>query len=282
MTSPVPITAATSGTSAEAADLIAIDVGNSLIKMAAFAGADDLAVAPPRHVLSVPSHAETFEPLEPWWPATIRKVVVASVRSDARERLLTWLTQRCLAPELVVLDHEAFPISADVEAPERVGHDRLAGALAAARRKPAERAAIVIDAGSAITVDLVSPDGEFCGGAILPGLTHMARALHVSTDQLPDLDVAACLQSPPPAIGRNTVSAMTSGLYWGTVGAIERLIRELSAHCSAKPAIFATGGGIASIADSLPQPVQLDPYLVLRGILLATPPADAQTPSKRS
>ena len=126
-----------------------------------------------------------------------------------------------------LLSHFDLPIKAAVEYPNRVGIDRLAGAVAANRLRHSARLAIIVDVGSAITVDLVNSQGIFCGGAILPGIGMSARALHEFTDLLPHSPLEE-LTGPPPALGTATLPAIHSGLYWGAVGAMRTCFATLA------------------------------------------------------
>ena len=101
-----------------------------------------------------------------------------------RDQLAAWLRTRG-ANVCVIVDHRQVPIRMDLTAPDKVGIDRLLNALAAIARVPPNTTAIVIDAGSAVTVDLVDATGTFGGGSIFPGLRLMAQALHSFTAQLP-------------------------------------------------------------------------------------------------
>ena len=138
----------------------------------------------------------------------------------------------------------------------------------------ADRAAIVVDLGSAITVDVVSPDGAFLGGAILPGIAMSARALHEFTDLLP-LEPMSELAQPPAALGKTTSACLQAGLYWGAIGGVRELIARLGTEL-AKPQLFVTGGAGAAAAGLLTgpgeSPATLVPHLTLAGIALAGPP----------
>ncbi|MBU4399725.1 MAG: type III pantothenate kinase, partial [Planctomycetes bacterium] len=169
--------------------------------------------------------------------------------------------------------------------PDMVGIDRLVDAVAVNRlRRPGQPAAIV-DVGTAITVDLVSAEGVFLGGAILPGIEMSARALLQFTDLLPLVDTSD-LESPPPPVGIDTVSAIQSGLYWGAVGAIRELVQRQCETASgagwggsstatptrstATPTpVFLTGGAGAAVADLLGPAACYVPNLTLAGIALA-------------
>ena len=126
----------------------------------------------------------------------------------------------------------------------------------------------MVDSGSAITVDYVSPDGAFMGGAILPGMGLAARALHEFTDLLPLVPLGE-LPEPPPALGTSTVTAIRSGLYWGAVGAVRELAEQLSIGVTPPPELFLTGGAGPHLARGIANPVRIVPHLVLSGIALA-------------
>ena len=169
------------------------------------------------------------------------------------------------------MTHRDLPITAAVEYPDRVGIDRLAGAVAANRLREPKRPAIVIGVGTAITVDLISADGIFRGGAILPGIAMSARALDEFTDLLPRSPLDE-LTSAPPALGTTTLSAIHSGLYWGAIGAMREMIARLSEEGvapSVKPELFLTGGAAASVALQLDPTARYVEYLALAGIALA-------------
>ena len=126
----------------------------------------------------------------------------------------------------------------------------------------------MVDVGSAITVNLVSAEGAFLGGAILPGIGMSARALHAFTDLLPLVD-ASELAAPPPPLGTATVPAMRSGLFWGAVGAIRELIPRLSGQAANQVEVFLTGGAAPAVAELLSDAARYVPHLTLAGIALA-------------
>jgi type III pantothenate kinase len=154
-----------------------------------------------------------------------------------------------------------------VDEPSRVGIDRVAAAAAAAVAKDADRPAVVVDCGTATTVDLVSADGRFLGGAILPGPSLLARALADGTSRLPavaDLDSGALPAMP----GRNTQQAIAAGIGFGMRGAVARLVAEAEASLGGKPQVFLTGGSRGIVRDAVPGATEI-PDLVLHGIALA-------------
>jgi type III pantothenate kinase len=163
------------------------------------------------------------------------------------------------------------PLVVEVDAPERVGMDRLMGAVAADRLRPADRPAIVVDLGTATKVCLLTDVGAFVGGAILPGLAMSARALEEQTDALPHVDVERW-QRPPQPLGKSTVPAIESGIFWGTVGAVRELVGQLSKSLASPPAVFITGGWSPLVAKVLAEDASLDlrhvPHLVLSGVAI--------------
>ena len=94
-----------------------------------------------------------------------------------------------------------------------------------------------------------------------------AKALHDYTDKLPDLGIAE-LDDPPPALGTSTDEAIASGLYWGAVGAIQALIRQLNKEMSAEPYVVLTGGAAEQVADLLEVSAAYQKHLVLAGMAL--------------
>jgi type III pantothenate kinase len=160
-----------------------------------------------------------------------------------------------------------------------VGIDRLIDATAANRLRDAGRAAVVVDVGSAITVDLVSAQGVFLGGAILPGIAMSARALHEHTDLLPLIDMAE-LSTPPPALGKATMPAMRAGLFWGAVGAIRQLTEGLSVGLDDEPHIFLTGGAGPAVAELVGDRAEHVPHLTLGGLALIAETSESGSTQK--
>jgi len=190
-----------------------------------------------------------------------------SVHREAFGRLRRWLTECRPAASIDALTCQQMPIHVAVAQPERVGMDRLAAAVAANRLRDPQRPAIVIDTGSAITVDLIDPQGTFRGGAILPGMQMSAAALHRATDALPLVHFDPA--HPPAAVGTSTDAAIRSGLYWGTVGSLRETIARIAAELSGDAELFGAGGDIDQFGPSLGLPIRHVPELVLAGVALA-------------
>lgn len=163
---------------------------------------------------------------------------------------------------------ELFPLKVELPEPRKAGMDRLLNAVAAnAMRKP-NQPALIVDSGTATTVDAVDSQGAFLGGAILPGFDLCARALHHYTALLPLIPLEELSESVPDSIGQNTHAAMCSGLFWGQVGAVKELLAQASRTlASDDPLVLVTGGGGALLIRELPHARWL-PHLSLQGLAL--------------
>ena len=255
------------------------DVGNSRIKLAVVAdhgidasGQRRLPTVTKRQDLD--SHGFRPANLEQWLnlaAPTTAVVLVASVHDAAAARLeaaiaeLSATRHRSLRQRRIM--HADLPLEVLVAEPHKVGVDRLAAAAAAGLVRKPGRAAIIVDCGTAATVDMLSPAGAFLGGAILPGPALMARALAEGTSRLPA--IAALEQQAPPAMpGRSTQEAIAAGIGWGIRGAIGRIVAEARATLGGDADLILTGGWRAAVRDALPGAIEM-PELVLAGIALA-------------
>ncbi|MEN6406475.1 MAG: type III pantothenate kinase [Thermoguttaceae bacterium] len=248
---------------------VAVDVGNARIKLGLFAGDCVKGLPSPLRTLSFFGDAPALDEVANWLAeAADEKLAwwIASVNRPAASRWIDWLHDHRPADRVSLLASGDLPLEVQVERPDMVGVDRLVDAVAVNRLRTAGRAAVIVDVGSAITVDLISSDGSFRGGAILPGLQMAARALHEFTDLLPSVDLSE-LDDPPPALGATTESAIASGLFWGAVGSIRQLIERLGDGAS--PQVFLTGGAGAVVAELLGLDVRYEPNLTLAGIAAA-------------
>jgi len=187
--------------------------------------------------------------------------VISSVVPKTLDLFMEWLGLRGDRWE-IVSNHEQIPIRVDVDDAKTVGRDRLLGALAAQHLFPKQRL-LVIDAGSAVTVNLV--DDSFRGGAIFPGLGMLSRSLHEFTAKLPLVSLTEPIAFP----GRDTAAAIRSGLCSVLGGVVERIAK------SASPDQLVLTGGDGSLLDQLiggPWPRRYEPLLTLFGLLIAARP----------
>jgi pantothenate kinase type III len=249
-------------------DLIRVlDVGNSGAKLGVVRGED---VAGPVRLprCDGPAVREFAKPL-----VKDAKPLVAVCGSDSgRARDLAWELGKVGFPGAIVVshDHAGLPKSA-AKQPEQAGVDRRVQALAAATL--AAGPAIVVSAGTALTVDLASKDGALLGGSIGAGLGLAARALTAGAEKLPLVDLKGAV--PLPAT--DTESAIRSGVVLGAAGAVERLVAALSGATS--PVVFLTGAEAPLLSPHLRIPHRVHGGLGILGVALAirrAPPGPGQ------
>jgi type III pantothenate kinase len=259
--------------------LIAVDIGNARIKCGLFRSGRNkrTALPEPERTLQLPGGGLASDQLASWLEEIGQRWLwwwIGSVNRPATTRLLDWLRACRPADPLTLLAAGDLPLVVNVERPDMVGVDRLLDAVAANRLRAPKRPAVVVDVGTATTVDLVSAEGAFLGGAILPGIEMSARAMHQFTDLLPLIEVTQ-LGTPPPAVGTATIAAMQSGLFWGAVGGIRELIGQFAKELGSRPHVFLTGGAGPVVAKLLGRGVRYVPHLTLAGIAIA---AEAMRP----
>jgi len=152
------------------------------------------------------------------------------------------------------------------ENPSEVGADRIVNSVAAWQRfgGNGRQPMIVVDFGTATTLDAISAKGEYLGGAICPGVQISADALFQRAARLPRIDV----RKPPQIVGRTTVGAMQSGLFYGYVGMVEGLVRRMTEELGGRALCVATGGLADIIAPETPLIHHVDPDLTLHGLRL--------------
>ena len=148
-----------------------------------------------------------------------------------------------------------------MDSPGEVGADRIVNAVAAFTQF--QKSAIVVDFGTAITFDCISGEGEYLGGAIMPGMSISLDALASRTAKLPRIDIST---PPKRAIGANTVDAIKSGLLFGYGAMVDGLINKLSAEFTEIPQLIATGGMAELIAPHTESIQIVDPMLTLKGL----------------
>ena len=148
--------------------------------------------------------------------------------------------------------------------PAEVGADRILNGVAAYRLYGRDRRApmIVVDFGTATTFDAISAKGEYLGGVITPGMQISADALFQRAARLPRVDI----KKPCEVIGRTTVSAIESGLYYGYAGLVDGVVRRMRAELGQNSVCIATGGLAAIIAPEVDLIEQVDPDLTLQGL----------------
>jgi type III pantothenate kinase len=172
------------------------------------------------------------------------------------------LARRYLSVEPLVIGENVEPgILVRITKPSEAGADRLVNALGAHLVYPGDL--IVIDSGTATTFDVVAADGAFEGGLIAPGINLSLQALHEAAAMLPRI----AIQRPERVIGKDTVSNMQSGVFWGYVALIEGLVTRIKAEWG-KPMTVIGTGGVASLFEGATDSIdRFDPDLTIRGLL---------------
>lgn len=238
------------------------------MKLGIFSALQPGTLPQPSEVIQTSSLEPALNPLFQRLPAAAHRWRLASVQRQAEKNLAQVVRDLRPQDEYRVLTRHDLNLQIDVENPDSVGLDRLAAAVAANSLRSPGRSAIVIDAGSAVTVDAVSSAGLFLGGAILPGIMMVSRALTEQTDLLPTIELSLDDETPP-ALGKSTAGAMRSGLFWGVVGAVREIVDRITPQLHGPPQLFLSGGLGNRLAPLLGGESQHVPHLVLGGIAVA-------------
>ncbi len=240
---------------------VVVDVGNSRIKWGRCVGG-----AITQSASLMPDDANAWQQqLTTWQIVKPAHWVVTGVHPKRRDQLTEWLRQQGHTVRLLN-DPKELAIKVLLDRPDHVGIDRLLDALAANQRRESGRPAIIIDAGSAVTVDLVDGDGAFAGGVIMPGLRLMSKALHDYTALLPLVDPPV---GSPTVPAKSTRSAVEAGVHAGVVGGIRHVVEQYHQTHGKPLRIFLTGGDSNVLSASLPE-ANLWPEMTLEGIRRAT------------
>lgn len=172
------------------------------------------------------------------------------------------LSRRYLHVEpLIIGENTELGIPVRISNPSEAGADRLVNALGAHVVYPGPL--IIVDSGTAITLDVIASDGGFEGGVIAPGVHLSMEALHAAAAKLPRV----ALQRPRRIVGNDTVSAMQSGVFWGHVSLIEGMITRIKAERNEAMTVVATGGVASLFHDATTSIDHFDPDLTIRGLL---------------
>ena len=189
----------------------------------------------------------------------VREMALASGVPAVTANLVRLGKER-IGREPVQVNASTAGIEVGYKAPQTLGADRIANAVAAFERY--RRALVVVDFGTATNFDYVNPKGVFEGGLIAPGLMVTGEALFKRTAQLPQVDV---LQGVSKLVAQDTVSAMRAGLHVGYLELIRGLLKGLKEEVKTDPLVIATGGLAPVLAPSL-EFDEVDPRLTLEGV----------------
>ncbi len=192
----------------------------------------------------------------------IEAIAVSCVVPPMLNTLLE-LSQRYFRLEPLVVEFgidTGMPVLTDH--PAEVGADRIVNAVAAYHKH--KRSLIVVDFGTATTFDYISPQGEYMGGAIAPGLGIASEALFMRASKLPRVE----LVRPKSVVGKNTVHSMQAGIIFGYAGLVDELVRRMKEEVATNPRVIATGGLAPLIAAEARSIDEVDEFLTLEGLRL--------------
>ncbi|MEW6721026.1 MAG: type III pantothenate kinase [Thermodesulfobacteriota bacterium] len=190
----------------------------------------------------------------------IKAIVIASVVPPLTPTIVDLCGRYFGVPPMVVGPGIKTGISIKMDNPKEVGADRIVNAVAAYAKH--KKASIVVDFGTATTFDYVSSKGDYMGGVIAPGVSISAEALFREASKLPRIEVT----KPPTVIGKNTVAAMQSGLFYGYVALVDGIIDRICREVRISPHVIATGGLAREIAAESSKIHEIDENLTLEGL----------------
>lgn len=246
--------------------MLLFDIGNTRIKCGRMV--DGQAVAsvafPMQEITKLESNLMAEAAAKP-----CRRAAISSVNPPIAGRLQSHLKQLGFDVKILQSDGKLFEtglLQSNLQTPETTGVDRLLSAIGALTRAPGCDV-VVIDCGSAITVNWTTADRIFQGGAIMPGLRLMAAALHHQTASLPTVKI----DSQPTIPGRSTSEAIAAGIFAAVAGGIDRAVQEIQSQIpTVQPVqIFLTGGDSDRIGSALRSNVKIQSNLVLEGLAFA-------------
>ena len=230
-----------------------IDAGNSRVKWGWHDGRDWASIA----TVSLIEFAASSDHINPFSVTheNPSRIVISNVAGEgAHQLLVNWTSIFDAEPLWVKGEAERCGVRSRYERPEQLGPDRWAALIAARALQPGP--CLVVNAGTATTVDALSADGEFLGGLILPGIELMRFVLHEHTGRLP-IQEGAFRDLP-----RNTLDAIESGCRHAQAGAVERMFRATGGN----GLCLVSGGGGESLMELLGVPSRYVENLVLEGL----------------
>lgn len=188
----------------------------------------------------------------------IHGAVISSVQNEDKE-LNDWL-QSNSKRYIELTNRTSTPMNIKYDNAHLLGRDRIAAAVGAMSKVPGENV-LVIDAGTAITLDVVNSNGTFLGGNISPGLSIRFQALNNYTDKLP----LVTAEGEIPIIGHDTITAIRSGVVLGLVSEIEGYIKRIANELG-ELKVFITGGDCHFLASQINNPLIVDENLLANGL----------------
>lgn len=246
--------------------LLAIDVGNTNTVFAVFDG-DDL-----KHFWRCKTESsrsadeyavflnQLFDLVKVTW-SDVRDVVVSSVVPDTNFHLSRLCEKYIKATPLFIDSNNTQNVIIDLDQPKEIGADRLVNAVAAT--KYYDLPAVIIDFGTATTFDVIDKGGIYRGGVIAPGVRLSVEALTNRAAKLPQINI----EKPENVIGKSTLAAMQSGMFWGYVGLVDTIVEGIKSELDDHVTVVATGGLAPLYAESAKTIDIVDEHLIFKGLL---------------
>jgi type III pantothenate kinase len=244
-------------------NLLVLNVGNSRLGIGVFVEgelAHSVRISHENRADWAGRVADAWKRVEGQENATVAGASVNPLLNEELEHIVQRVTKRPLNWVGKQID---LPIKVLTDKPEETGVDRIVNVAAAYEQM--EKACVVVDAGTAITVNVCNDQGEFLGGAIAPGAGLMLKSLHEHTAKLPEVELAM----PKSAFGKNTREAILLGVFHGIRGMVKELVENYATELGFWPDIIATGGDAAKLFDGWELIHAIAPDLTLYGIALA-------------
>ncbi len=237
-----------------------IDIGNARIKWA-LQDADNWKTGEPLQR----QHRAFKDIARPAWKDldAPERVIVSNVAGeDYSKSVQTWIKRRWkVTPEFLPVTEQQCGVSNAYSVPQRLGADRWASLLAvhAYYKGPA----VVIDCGTAITIDAIAADGAHLGGLIVPGMEMMVSAL---TGQVPGIQIEEADNQEVSLLGRSTEAAVSGGVLYTAITLVERVFMDLQGELGDRTNLLLTGGDATRILPLLGSQPECVPDLVLKGL----------------
>lgn len=237
--------------------LLVIDIGNTNITAGLFEN-NRLIKKGKVHTHNFPKQKKFFSQLV--GKREVEKIIICCVVPQVLSRLIKFLLANFKVKPLVCGKDIIIPIKNLYKKPQQVGQDRLVGAFAVSQKYGTP--AIVIDFGTAVTFDVISQEGEYLGGAILPGVDIAFDSLFEKTALLPMVK----FKVPRDIIGHDTVNSIRSGVVYGYASLCDGMVKKFQKRVKSKPKVIATGGYAHFVAKYSDMIQEVDSNLVLEGL----------------